>query len=70
MATLREKLDAAIAVQQREVERLATVAKDDLAAARTRLRLLKDAIEQLDLNPAAEAGYATLKALGVALDTE
>lgn len=70
MGTLREKLDAAITVQQREVERLATVAKEDLQAARERLRLLKDAVQQLDLNPEAEAGYAVLKALGVKLDTE
>jgi hypothetical protein len=70
MATLREKLDAAITQQQGEVDRLVEVAKVDLPKARAVLQQLSALSDQLEKNPDVESGYAALKALGVKLDTE
>lgn len=70
MVTLREKLDAAIASQQGEVDRMVDVAKKELPKAQAVLAQLQGLAGQLDKNPDVEAGYAALKALGVKLDTE
>lgn len=70
MATLREKLDAAIQQQQGEVDRLSNVAKADLPAARAVLKQLAAVRDQVDKTPDLEASFTTLKALGVKLDTE
>lgn len=70
MATLREKLDAAIAAQQGEVDRMVDVAKIELPKAQAVLDQLRGLSAQLEKNPDVEAGYVALKALGVKLDTE
>lgn len=70
MATLREKLETAIAHQQGEVDRLINVAKADLPKAQAVLVHLQALLGQLEKNPDVEAGYAALKTLGVKLDTE
>lgn len=70
MATLREKLSAAIKQQQGEVDRMIDVAKVELPKARAALQQLEALSAQLEKNPDVEAGYATLKTLGVKLDTE
>lgn len=70
MATLRDKLDAAIARQQGEVDRLTNVAKADLPIAAKALAQLQALADQLSKNPDVEAGYAALKTLGIKLDTE
>lgn len=69
MATLREKLDAAIVSQQGEVERLTNVAKADLPKAQAVLTQLQGLSDQLTKNPDVEAGYAVLKTLGIPLDS-
>ena len=69
MPTLREKLDAALAAQQGEVDRLIGVAKTDLPKAQEQLAILQKLSDQLERNPDVEAGYATLKQLGIRLDT-
>jgi hypothetical protein len=68
VSTLREKIDAAIASQQGEVERLANVAKIELPAAQMQLRQLRALADQLEKTPEVEAGYAALKTLGIKLD--
>lgn len=67
--TLREKLDAAIAAQQGEVDRMVDVAKAELPKAQATLQQLQTLAAQLEKNPDVEAGYAALKTLGIALDT-
>lgn len=69
MATLRDKLDAAIARQQSEVDRLTNVAKEDLPKASKVLAQLQALSDQLSKNPDVEAGYAALKTLGITLDS-
>lgn len=69
MATLREKLDAAIAAQQGEVDRMIDVAKAELPKAQAILAQLQALSDQLMKNPDVEAGYAVLKTLGITLDT-
>lgn len=69
MATLREKLDTAIASQQGEVDRLVNVAKQDLPKAQATLSQLQGLSDQLTKNPDVEAGYAVLKTLGIPLDS-
>lgn len=69
MATLREKLDGALAAQQSEIDRLTNVLKEDLPKAQQTLTQLQALSDQLMKNPDVEAGYAVLKTLGIALDT-
>lgn len=70
MATLRDKLVAAIATQQGEVDRLLNVAKEDLPKAQTVLAELQGLLGQLDKNPDVEAGYAAIRGLGIKLDID
>jgi predicted Zn-ribbon and HTH transcriptional regulator len=61
MATLREKVAAAIAQQESEVDRLVAVAKVALRNARAVLHQLQAIASQLDKNADLEDSYATLR---------
>jgi hypothetical protein len=64
--TLTDKLTAAIALQQQEVDRLTAVATVDLPAAKQKLNQLTNMLA--NMNPQLETTIAKLRAAGIRLD--
>lgn len=68
MRTISDRLQAAIDQQQAEVDRLTAIAKQELPIAQQKLARLQQLRKAI--TPDVEAGYATLRAAGISLDSE
>lgn len=66
MATLRQRIDASIAQQQQELQRIQSTAAEQTAAVRQRLMQLQNASDAL--TPEIEALLLALAAVGIKVE--